>query len=208
MNIGETFSFSFPIFFLAWHVIESLLHKEESSLIFSAKKLICIGEKSVPQTACLSSEVKKYTAELSFGSSRNTLSRRAQMSTEICTKLFPKKDRWRSFSISLNFYQTMLKSSPQMRFTFDVKKLLLIDELTFIPGETQDDQLRIANDLREFCWIPKAGHITDYSKAESTGVEYDLQRFVTPKLSFLLFRFVAFHYHLWHEINLLLCSFS
>ena len=30
--------------------------------------------KSVPQTACLSSEVNKYTAELSFGSSRNTLS--------------------------------------------------------------------------------------------------------------------------------------
>ena len=85
--------------------MESHLHKEESSLIFSAKKLICIGEKSVPQTACLSSEVKKYTAELSFGSSRNTLSRRAQMSTEICTKLFTKKDRRRSFSISLNFSQ-------------------------------------------------------------------------------------------------------
>ena len=31
----------------------SLLLKEESSLIFSAKKLICIGEKSVPQTARL-----------------------------------------------------------------------------------------------------------------------------------------------------------
>ena len=79
------------IFFLAWHVIESLLHEEESSLIFSAKKLICIGVKSVPRTACLLSEVNKYTAELSFGSSRNTLSRRAQMSTEICIKLFT---RW------------------------------------------------------------------------------------------------------------------
>ena len=45
------------IFFLAWHVIESHLLKEESSLIFSAKKLICNGEKFVPQTACLSSEV-------------------------------------------------------------------------------------------------------------------------------------------------------
>ena len=90
MNIGETFSFSFPIFFLAWHEMESLLHKEELSLIFSAKKLICIGEKSVPQTACLSSEVKKYTAELSFGSSHNTLLQRAQMSREICTKLFTK----------------------------------------------------------------------------------------------------------------------
>ena len=47
------------IFFLAWHVIESHLPKEESSLIFSAKKLICIGEKCVPQTTCLSSEVNK-----------------------------------------------------------------------------------------------------------------------------------------------------
>ena len=46
--------------------MESLLHKEESSLILLAKKLICIGEKSVPHTACLSSEVNKYTAELSF----------------------------------------------------------------------------------------------------------------------------------------------
>ena len=33
------------IFFLAWHKIESHLLKEESLLIFSAKKLICIGEK-------------------------------------------------------------------------------------------------------------------------------------------------------------------
>ena len=45
------------IFFLAWHVIESHFLKEESSLIFSAKKLICIGEKFVPQTACLSSHL-------------------------------------------------------------------------------------------------------------------------------------------------------
>ena len=191
--------------------MESLLHKEESSLIFSAKKLIYIGEKSVPQTACLSSEVKKYTAELSFGSSCNTLSQRAQMSTEICTKLFTRRrierrDRRRSFSISLNFYQTILESSPQTRFMFDIKKLLLIDALTFIPGETQDDSLRIAINLPEFRRIPKAGHITDYSKAESTGVEYDLQRCVTPQLSFLLFHFVAFHYDI--KINLLRRSFS
>ena len=38
-----------------------------------------------------------------------------------------------------------------MRFTFDIKKLLLIDALTFIRGETQDDALRIAIDLCEFC---------------------------------------------------------
>ena len=149
------------IFFLAWHVVESLLHKEKSSLIVSAKKLTCIGEKSVPQTACLLSEVEKYTAELSFGSSRNTLSRRAQMSTEICTELFTRRrikrrDRRRSFSISLNFYQTILESSPQTRFMFDIKKLLLVDALTFITGQTQDDPLRIAIDLPEFRRIPKA----------------------------------------------------
>ena len=147
-------------------MIESLLHKEELLLIFLAKKLICIGEKSVPQTACLLSEVNKYTAELSFGSSRNTLSRRAQMPTEICIKLFTRRrikrrERWHSFSISLNFYQIILESSTQTRFMFDVKKLLLIDALTFIPGETQDDPLRIAIHLPEFRRIPKAGHITE-----------------------------------------------
>ena len=65
--------------------------------------------------------------------------------------------RRRSFSISLNFYQTILESSPQTRFVFDIKKLLLIDTLTFIPGETQDDLLRIVIDLPEFRQIPKAG---------------------------------------------------
>ena len=179
-------------------------------IVFWAKKLICIGEKSGSQTACLSSEVKKYTAELSFGSSRNTLSRRAQMSTEICAKLFTRRrikrrDRRRSFSISLNFYQTILESSPQTRFMFDIKKIILllsIYALTSIPGETQDDPLRIAIDLPEFCRIPKAGNITDYSKSESTGVEYNLQHCVTPQLSFLLFRFVTFHY----DMKLIYCS--
>ena len=73
--------------------------------------------------------------------------------------------------------------------------ILLIDARTFIPGETQDDprRLRIAIDLPEFRRIPKAGHITDYSKAESTGVRYEVQRCVTPQLNLLLFRFVAFH---------------
>ena len=55
-----------------------------------------------------------------------------------------------------------------MRFMFDIKKLLLIDMLTFIPRETQDDLLRITIDLPEFRRIPIEGHITDYSKAEST----------------------------------------
>ena len=55
------------------------------------KEVVCIGEKSVSQAACLLSEVNKYTAELSFGSLRNTLSRRAQMSTEICINLFTRR---------------------------------------------------------------------------------------------------------------------
>ena len=37
-----------------------------------------------------------------------------------------------------------------MRAMFDIKKLLLIDALTFIPRETQDDLLRIAINLPEF----------------------------------------------------------
>ena len=54
-----------------------------------------------------------------------------QMSTEICTKLFSRRrikrqDRRRSFSISLNFYQTILESSLQTRFMLDIKKLLLM----------------------------------------------------------------------------------
>ena len=104
--------------------------------IFKAKKLNCIGEKFVPQTVCLLSEVNRYTAELSFGSSCKTLLRRAQMSTEVCIKLFTRRrikhrDRRRSLSISLNFYQTILESSPQTRFLFSIKKLLLlIDALT------------------------------------------------------------------------------
>ena len=52
---------------------------------------------------------------------------------------------------------------------FDIKKLFLINLLTFIPGETQDELLRIVINLPEFRQIPKAGHITDqYSKSEST----------------------------------------
>ena len=148
------------IFSLAWHVIKSLLHKEEFSLIFLAKKLICIGEKSVPQTVCLLLEVNKYTAELSFGSSRNTLSRSAQISTEICIKLFTRRrikrrDRWHSIC----------------------------------PNSVE---------------FPKyAGHITDYSKAEST---LRPQRCVTPPAQFVIVSLCCVS--LGHDINLLRRSFS
>ena len=85
MNIGETYHFP-----CLARDRKSPPQRRIIANIFS-KELICIGEKSVPQTACLLSEVNKYTAELSFRSSRNTLSRRAQMSTEICIKLFTRR---------------------------------------------------------------------------------------------------------------------
>ena len=86
---------------------------------------------------------------------------------------------------------------------FDIiKKILLIHALTFIPGERQDNLLRIAIGLPEFRRIPKAGHITEYSKAESTGVRYEVQRCVTPQLNLLLFRFVAFH----RDMKLIFCG--
>ena len=72
----------------------SLVHKElESSLIYSAKKLICIGEKFVPQTACLLSELNKNTAELSFGSSRTFISKDSNVNRNLhnvfyCSILF------------------------------------------------------------------------------------------------------------------------
>ena len=87
MNIGETYHF--PC--LARNRKSPPQRRIFANNIIFSKELICIGEKSVPQTACLLSEVNKYTAELSFGSLRNTLSRRAQMSTEICIKLFTRR---------------------------------------------------------------------------------------------------------------------
>ena len=96
------------------------------------------------------------------------------------------RDRRRSLLISLNFYQTVLKSSPQTKLMFDIKKLVLIDVLTFIPKETQDNLLRIAINLPEFHRIPKVGHITNYSKAESTVrpamLHYSTTQFVNVSL--------------------------
>ena len=114
------------------------------------------------------------------------------------------RDRQRSLSISLNFYQTILESSPQTRFMFDIKKLFLINLLTFIPGETQDELLRIVINLPEFRQIPKAGHITDqYSKSESTiwpaTLHSSTTQFVIVSLCCVSLR---------HEINLLQRSFS
>ena len=69
---------------------------------------------------------------------------------------------------------------------FDIKKLVLIDALKIFPKETQDNLLRIAINLPEFDQIPKAGHITNYSKAESTVrpamLHYSTTQFVNVSL--------------------------
>ena len=74
LHIGETWSFSLPG---TWSKVSSTKKN------FVAKYLqqrSWFGKKFVPQTGYLSSKVNKYTAELSFGSPRNTLSWRALFS--------------------------------------------------------------------------------------------------------------------------------
>ena len=71
LHIGETWSFSLPG---TWSKVSSTKKN------FVAKYLqqrSWFGKKFVQQTGYSSSEVNKYTLELSFGSSRNTLSRTA-----------------------------------------------------------------------------------------------------------------------------------
>ena len=74
---------------------------------------------------------------------------------------------------------------------FNIKKLLLIDALTFIPGETQN--------CNWFTWIPsnsqsRSHYLYSYSKAEST---------VRPAtLSYSTTQFDVFHY----DIKLMCCS--
>ena len=65
------------------------------------------------------------------------------MSTEICIKLFTQ-----AREIYRRVRRRLLQSSPQSRYMFDIKKLLLIDALKFIPGEVIN-LLRIAIDLPE-----------------------------------------------------------
>ena len=115
----------------------------------------------------------------------------------------PRVSAWYRFHCSLNFYHgdySGIESANEIHVRH--KEITINDALTFIPGETQDNPLTIAIDLPKFCRIPKAGHITDCNKAASTGVEYDVQRCITPQLSFLLFRFVAFHY----DMKLIYCG--
>ena len=71
LHIGETWSFSLPG---TWSKVSST---KKNFVAKYLRQRSWFGKKFVPQTAYWSSEVNKYTAELSFGSSRNTLSRTA-----------------------------------------------------------------------------------------------------------------------------------
>ena len=66
------------------------------------------------------------------------------------------------------------------------KEIIIINNwrTNIIPGEIEDN-------LPEFRQIPKEGHITDYSKAEST-VQPAMLRY-SSKSQFVI-HFVAFHY--------------
>ena len=71
LHIGETWSFSLPG---TWSKVSST---KKNFVAKYLRQRSWFGKKFVPQTAYSSSEVNKYTAELSFGSSRNALSRTA-----------------------------------------------------------------------------------------------------------------------------------
>ena len=67
---------------------------------------------------------KSINIQQSFRFSRRvTLYREVLINVNRNLKKAVYKYRRRSFSISLNFYQTILESSPQTRFMFDIKKL-------------------------------------------------------------------------------------
>ena len=151
MNIGETWSISLPSM---WSKVSSTkkTQRRNRSLIFSGQSWF--GEKSVGQTACLQRYFirSQYwnTAKVSFGSSRNALSRWAHcMSTEICIKLFTWSSRKYSTEIDdvysrlSKFLSYYLQLSPQSRYMFDTEKLSLTDGLKFISREARD-LLRIA----------------------------------------------------------------
>ena len=90
-----------------------------------------------------------------------------------------------------NFHQVILESSPQTRFMFDIKKLLFINALTFIPGETQDDLLRIAIDLPRIPSNSQSIQVTLLITAKQK-VQYDLQCCVTPPTQFVVSLSVCF----------------
>ena len=71
LHIGETWSFSLPG---TWSKVSST---KKNFVAKYLRQRSWFGKKFVPWTAYSSSEVNKYTAELSFGSSRNTLLRTA-----------------------------------------------------------------------------------------------------------------------------------
>ena len=71
LHIGETWSFSLPG---TWSKVSST---KKNFVAKYLRQRSWFGKKFVPQTGYSSSEVNKYTGELSFGSLRNTLSRTA-----------------------------------------------------------------------------------------------------------------------------------
>ena len=112
-----------------------------------------------------------------------------------------------SFSVSLNFYQTILESSPQTRFMFDIKKLLLIDALTLIYSPRNTG--RPVENCNRFAWIASNSQSRSHywlqeSRKYRCRVGPATLRYSTTQFLIVSLCCVS----LWHEINLLRCSFS
>ena len=129
--------------------------------------------------------VRAENNEQQVAGHNDPLSWRAQMSTEVCIKLFTRRRikrrdrRQRSLSISLNFYQIILGSSLQTTFLFDIKKLLLliIDALTLFPEKQRMTRWSICPNSVEF---PKKVTLLITVKQK---LQYNLQCCVTPVLN-------------------------
>ena len=147
MNIGETWSFSLPG---TWSKVTS--SKKNRRWYFRQRSWFALARSLFHKQ-----RVDDQKSINKFGSSRNILSRRAQMSTEICIKLFTRtrisrRDRRRpSLLSSLNIYKTILESSLQTRFMFDIKEII-INRCANIYSRRNTG--RPVENCDRFAWIP------------------------------------------------------
>ena len=147
MNIGETWSFSLPGM---WSKVTS--SKKNRRWYFRQRSWFALARGLFHKQ-----RVDDQKSINKFGSSRNILSRRAQMSTEICIKLFTRKRiqrrdrRLPSLLSSLSFYQTILESSLQTRFMFDIKEII-INRCANICSRRNTG--RPVENCDRFAWIP------------------------------------------------------
>ena len=153
MNIGETWSILLPS---TWLKVSSTKKKQIVNIVrarvYLARSLFH-KQCNFNCTFCTLKSIK-YSKALIWVVMQRFITMDPNVNSNLHKILYKKLKKYkihrrqRLFSISLSFYQTNLQSSPQSRYMFNIQKLLLIDALKFIPGETRD-LLRIAIDLLE-----------------------------------------------------------